>query len=102
MLVGSRTIAPSLFGSSYSWSLTNIKGIKDNKNALGFPLNQYFVFFLLSMTAFITAFIASKVPTSLNNIQPDEVNSNCDEGGNKSKKVTNISISYFTPASGSY
>ena len=63
-----RTLSPILFGLSYSWSLTNIKyrNIKIhpsttssynythyNEHPLGFPFNQYFTFFLMSIMCFV-------------------------------------------------
>lgn len=53
-------------GSIYSWSLTNIKGIAENKHALGFPLNQYFAFIVLSLVSMINGIIVATLPNQLN------------------------------------
>ena len=41
-----RACSPTIMGSLFSWSLTNIKDIKGNRKPLGFPFNQYFSFFV--------------------------------------------------------
>ena len=46
-----------LFGNLFSWSLTNIK--KNNgTDSLGFPFNEYFSFFVMSILGFISAAVA--------------------------------------------
>lgn len=71
-----RGLAPPIFGSIYSWSLTNIKGVEGNEHALGFPLNQYFAFFILSFVCMITAIIAWHIPGALNQPHSRENNRN--------------------------
>ena len=89
-------LAPTMVGSLFSWSLTNIKGVKDNLNPLGFPLNQYFPFFILSFLAIVNAIIASRIPASLDSSirKPKEEKEDLDRPGN----VTNITVGYFTPS----
>ncbi|XP_057303046.1 uncharacterized protein LOC130642346 [Hydractinia symbiolongicarpus] len=57
-----RSVAPTLFGSVFSWSLGNIKDVEDNENPLGFPFNQYFTFYLLSFLSIFNAFFATQLP----------------------------------------
>ncbi|XP_065640005.1 uncharacterized protein LOC105847360 isoform X2 [Hydra vulgaris] len=57
-----RALGPTIFGISYSWSLSNL----DN-HRLGFPFNQYFVFFLISIGCFLNcAYVYFFIPASLN------------------------------------
>ena len=60
-------IGPTFLGSMYSWSLTNVKEVSENVNPLGFPFNQYFSFFMLSITAFLIAIPACRIPRSCDN-----------------------------------
>ena len=50
-------LAPLVFGRLYSWSLTNVKGVQVNNHPLGFPFDQYFSFFVMSMLATLCAFL---------------------------------------------
>ena len=99
-----------MVGSIYSWSLTNIKGVEGNEKPLGFPFNQYFPFFVLSILSIVNTIFASRIPLSLDTKMsekapnPDDVivgeNGIRDSGvdafpGN----VTNITVGYFTPTS---
>ena len=43
----------------FSWSLTNVDGVIGNKNSIGFPLNQYFVFLVLSLWSVLIAAVTS-------------------------------------------
>ncbi|XP_057317141.1 uncharacterized protein LOC130662323 isoform X2 [Hydractinia symbiolongicarpus] len=61
-----RMIGPSLFGGLYSWSLTNKVGIEQNHHAIGFPFNQFFVFFLMSITGTLNAIMVTRFPDSIN------------------------------------
>ena len=61
-----RALAPVVFGSIFSWSLRNIKDVEGNKNALGFPFNQYFAFFVMSILSFINMIYVSQFPERLN------------------------------------
>ena len=47
-------MAPIVFGKIYSWSLENIRS-SENKDALGFPFDQTFSFYLISITCIVTA-----------------------------------------------
>ena len=92
-----RAIAPAMCGSIYSWSLENIKGVKENTNALGFPLNQYMAFFVLSIIFIISGIIVMQLPKSLDehNDEPnedDEENLNSDNNGS----VTTVAVAYHT------
>ena len=51
----------------YSWSLTNVKEVAENVNPLGFPFNQYFSFFMLSIMAFLILIPAYKFPRKYDN-----------------------------------
>ncbi|XP_065657420.1 uncharacterized protein LOC136082344 [Hydra vulgaris] len=48
-----RSIGPALFGSAYSWSLSNIKS-----KHLSFPFDQYFAFFLFTAFCLLNAIFA--------------------------------------------
>ena len=61
-----RLIAPLLSGSLYSWSLRNIKGIDGNQNALGFPFNQFFTFYVFSIWSIFVAVCTSTLPERMN------------------------------------
>ena len=61
-----RLITPLIFGSLYSWSLTNIKGLNGNENALGFPFNQFFPFYILSVCSIFIAVFTSTLPDRMN------------------------------------
>jgi len=50
-----RVISPSVLGTTFAWSLKNIKG--ESPNALGFPFNYFFPFFILSFLAICTSFL---------------------------------------------
>ena len=54
-----RLIGPLLCGAVYSWSLRNIKGVEGNMQPLGFPLNQFLTFFVLSVISLIVCMIAA-------------------------------------------
>ena len=56
-------LAPTAFGSMYSWSMTNING---SPHALGFPFNQYFVFYIQSLCAIFVALVCTGLPISMN------------------------------------
>ncbi|XP_065639994.1 uncharacterized protein LOC105845248 [Hydra vulgaris] len=57
-----RAIGPAIFGLSYSWSLSNIE-----QHKLGFPFNQYFVFFLISIVCLLNgAYVYWLIPSTLN------------------------------------
>ena len=62
-----RMLAPTVFGSVFSWSLTNITSVGgiQQPGALGFPLNQYFVFFLQSFWVLLVAVICMQFPESM-------------------------------------
>jgi MFS family permease len=67
-----RMLAPISAGSIFAWSLTNIKGLQDNKHPLGFPFNQFFVFFFFSVGTLIIALVSLLIPASLNNKKLNE------------------------------
>ena len=58
----SRLIAPTFLRSMYSWSMTNVKEVNDNVNPLGYPFNQYFSFFILSIIVFSMLIPTYKFP----------------------------------------
>jgi hypothetical protein len=62
-------LAPTAFGSMYSWSLTNISGLDES---LGFPFNQYCVFFVQSLWAIFIALLCSRLPISMNYKKKEE------------------------------
>ena len=68
-----RLVAPTVFGRIFSWSLHNVKGVEGNEHPLGFPFNQHFSFFVMSIVGVICALI-------LLFIKEDNGNKNIDEG----------------------
>ena len=63
-----KLLAPVTFGGLFSWSLRNIKGVTGNVGALGFPLDQFFVFIVLSLVAVVSSVIALILPTRVNSV----------------------------------
>ena len=61
-----RLLSPTINGSIYSWSLTNVKNSANGESALGFPFNQYFPFLVLSAFAVASFIFESSFPRSLN------------------------------------
>ena len=59
-----RASAPLIFGSIYSWSMTNVKHL--NPDGLGFPFNQYVTFYLLCCICLMIAIPAAFFPDRLN------------------------------------
>ena len=94
-------IAPILVGSTFSWSLTNIKGIEDNVKPLGFPFNQYFPFFLLSLIGIIGVVICSRIPSYLDKSQrlnEENLDHKTDDLVDlKCNKITHITVGSFIP-----
>lgn len=95
---GGRMIAPTLVGSSYSWSLSNIKGIEGNESSLGFPFNQYFPFFILSLGAILNCIGVSVLPRGLDERCQTDDDDTIDATDSQPSNVTNITVSYFTPS----
>ncbi|XP_065640003.1 uncharacterized protein LOC124815304 isoform X2 [Hydra vulgaris] len=57
-----RALGPTIFGFSFSWSLSNI-----DQHKFGFPFNQFFVFFLISIGCLLTcAYVYWFIPSTLN------------------------------------
>eukprot|EP00111_Clytia_hemisphaerica_P003118 TCONS_00008849-protein len=50
-------LAPSATGTSFSWSLLNVKGVPTNHHPLGFPFDQHFAFLLMALMTFIATII---------------------------------------------
>ena len=73
LYISYRAISPTLFGSIFSWSLRNIKNVEGNENALGFPFNQYFAFFVMSLVSLFNVIYVSQFPISLNFRKADEM-----------------------------
>ena len=105
-------LGPTCFGSIYSWSLKNVKGIAGNDDALGFPLNQYFAFFVVGiLTLCINVVPAWKMPAVYNNKiksindssenkfinENDTLTDPDDEKDLIKATVTDITIGYFNP-----
>ena len=55
-------LSPSMYESIYAWSLTNIEGVGNSNYPLGFPFNQYFIFFLQSASVLFIAVLAARIP----------------------------------------
>ena len=68
---------------------------------LGFPFNQYFPFFVLSVLSVINAALCSKIPSYLDKSQrlnDENLNNEKNKGIDlKSNKITNITVSRFVP-----
>lgn len=56
-----RLVAPAILGSLYSWSLTNIKRVSSSSDPMGFPFNQYFTFYVVSVLYIINSVFASTI-----------------------------------------
>ena len=54
-----RLMGPLVFGSLFSWSLKNIKGVSENIDPLGFPFNQYLTFILLGFWCLLIATLSA-------------------------------------------
>ena len=52
-----RVTGPVILGRLYSWSLTNVNGV-GRENALGFPFDDYFIFFVVSLLCVFAAVVA--------------------------------------------
>lgn len=63
-----RMIAPTVFGSLYSWSLKHLGGY----NTLGFPFNQFFAFLILSLCAILISLLASFLPHEMDRRREDD------------------------------
>ena len=104
-----RLLSPSVNGALFSWSLSNVKGA-GNADALGFPFNQYFPFFVLSLFALFTVAFGMFFPKSLDNQYQapssgdnavdkdiennDKVVQRCSDQLITEKKITNFSMRY--------
>ena len=93
-----RLIAPTMFGSIYTWSLSNVRD-----KTLGFPFNQYFPFLFLSLMGFGGSIFVLFFPSSLNeklkvNKDDEEINLSVDHHKIQKidGKITSISMGYFT------
>lgn len=56
-----RLVAPVIFGSIYSWSLTNVRGYESNVHALGFPFNQFFSFLVLGASSLVIGLFGNTI-----------------------------------------
>ena len=63
----------------YSWSIYNVKEAKESETALKFPFNQYFAFFMLSLTAVLTSTIATGLKKDVNGRKADIKYQQCDD-----------------------
>jgi len=60
-----RAITVPMVGSIFGWSLTNVKNVTENTDALGFPFNQYFAFFVLVIFGIFNTLFVFLLPESL-------------------------------------
>ena len=91
IIYGFRSIAPSLCGSIYSWSLHNIKTREGNLSS--FPVNQYFTFFMLSIFSVLNALFASRFNRSMDFKKiPLDVDP-CNDS--QAKRITRMTVSTF-------
>ena len=90
-------IAPTLWdlpsaGHCQTW-------IKNNVKPLGFPFNQYFPFYILSLIAIINLLLCSRIPSYMDKSQClNEENLNEDTANgieNKPGKITKITVGHF-------
>ena len=91
-------IAPTMLGSLFSWSLTNIKGVEGNEKPIGFPFNQYFPFFVMSLIAIFNAVLCAKIPSYMDKSIPLKQDNEEEDAGKYPGNITNITIGYFTPS----
>ena len=69
-----RLVAPTIFGRIFSWSLHNVRGVEGNEHPLGFPFNQYFSFFVMSIVGVICALILLFIKEDNDNKTLNEAN----------------------------
>ncbi|XP_057299998.1 uncharacterized protein LOC130630496 [Hydractinia symbiolongicarpus] len=62
-----RCVAPAVLGSLYSWSLTNIKRVSSSTDSIGFPFNQFFTFYVVSVLFILNSVFASTISPVLDN-----------------------------------
>ena len=67
-----RLCGPVMSGSIYSWSLKNIVEVFSNDNPLGFPLNQFLTFFILSLCSIGIAVLTTILPKEMNYSKNDD------------------------------
>jgi len=60
-----RASAVGSVGSMFGWSLSNVEDVASNTDALGFPFNQYFTFFIIAVVSFGTALYSFILPKEL-------------------------------------
>jgi hypothetical protein len=60
----SRGLSRVVCGRLYSWSLTNVRGVAANTHPLGFPLDTFFVFLMLSALTLLFVLCAVNISAS--------------------------------------
>ena len=65
-----RLIGPLVCGGIFSWSLRNIRGIEGNVDAIGFPMNQFLTFYVMSGVSVVVAAIAATLDDSMDMRKP--------------------------------
>ena len=69
----------------YSWSLHNVDGVKGNEHSLGFPFNQYFSFFVMSIVGVICTLILLFIKEESNYGTLNEENHSINSDGHQSR-----------------
>ncbi|XP_057302263.1 uncharacterized protein LOC130636534 [Hydractinia symbiolongicarpus] len=87
-----RMIAPLIVGSTYSWSLKNILDVSSNSSPIGFPFDQHFSFYVLSLMSICNSFFASAISPTLDKkkIMSSDMNSEQACGTTCSRKDTKM------------
>lgn len=60
-----RSIGPAALGGIYAWSLSNIKYVSTNTDPIGFPFNQHFAFYIVSLVFILSSIMASTISPTL-------------------------------------
>ena len=74
-----------MIGSTYTWSLTNIKS-----NRIGFPFNQFFPFFLMSILQVLVSLAGLKFKDTLDSRQQENADVTAGEFSNDNTDNTII------------
>ena len=85
-----RIAAPFGVGSLYTWSLQNKYG-----SSIGFPFNEYFTFFALSLVCLLSAGFTGLLPNTLNHRVREENQPLLYEESNTNSNRTYVSINTF-------
>lgn len=61
-----RTFVPTVFGSIYSWSLSNKKSVSMNKNPIGYPFDENFTFLVMTVFGIFNTLLVVQLSSNIN------------------------------------